>query len=162
MNLNIQSADRISIKRSNSSSRNPISDLQFDLEFRDGISDLQIKYWISIENNRSSDQLFYLTIKYLICRRNIQSVDGIIQSNYWCSGVVVITTVQLYSTKSELRFCADSNTARGVSDICDGKNLCKCSLLEIRLNPFRLSTIPQKQFIIIKYSSMRSNIRSAY
>ena len=38
-------------------------------------------------------------------------------------GVVVITTAQLHSTKSELRFCAGSNPARGVSEIRDGENL---------------------------------------
>ena len=40
-------------------------------------------------------------------------------SNYsqnWCHGVVVITTVQLHSTKPELRFCAGSNPARLVGD----------------------------------------------
>ena len=29
-------------------------------------------------------------------------------------GIVVITTAQLHSTNSELRFCAGSNSARGV------------------------------------------------
>ena len=29
-------------------------------------------------------------------------------ANYWCHGVVVITTAQLHSTKRELRFCAGS------------------------------------------------------
>ena len=38
-------------------------------------------------------------------------------------GVVVITTVQLYSTKSKLRFCAGSNPARGAFEICDNENL---------------------------------------
>ena len=38
-------------------------------------------------------------------------------------GVVVITTAQLHSTKPELRFCADSNPARGVSEFRDGKDL---------------------------------------
>ena len=38
-------------------------------------------------------------------------------------GAVVITTAQLHSTKSELRFCAGSNPARCVSDICDGEKL---------------------------------------
>ena len=37
--------------------------------------------------------------------------------------VVVITTAQLHSTKSELRFCAGSNPARGVSEIRDGEDL---------------------------------------
>ena len=38
-------------------------------------------------------------------------------------GVVVITTAQLHSIKSELRFCAGSNPARGVSEIRDGEDL---------------------------------------
>ena len=38
-------------------------------------------------------------------------------------GVVVIATAQLHSTKLELRFCAGSNPARGVSEIRDGKDL---------------------------------------
>ena len=41
----------------------------------------------------------------------------------WCCGVVVITTVQLHSTKPELRFCAGSNPAHGVSKIHDGEDL---------------------------------------
>ena len=61
-------------------------------------------------------------------------------------GVVVITTAQLHSAKPELRFCAGSN---GVSEIRDGEDLWQWSRLEIRLNAFRRSTIPQKQFIII-------------
>ena len=36
---------------------------------------------------------------------------------------VVITTAQLHSTKSELRFCAGLNPARGVSEILDGEDL---------------------------------------
>ena len=38
-------------------------------------------------------------------------------------GVLVITTAQLHSTKPELRFCASSNPARGVSEIRDGEDL---------------------------------------
>ena len=41
----------------------------------------------------------------------------------WCRGVVVITTAQLHSTKPELRFCAGSNPARGLSEIRDGEDL---------------------------------------
>ena len=67
----------------------------------------------------------------------------------WRRGVVVITTAQLQSTKPELRFCAGSNPAPGVSEIRDGEDLWQWSRLEIRLNAFRRSTIPQKQFIII-------------
>ena len=62
---------------------------------------------------------------------------------------MVITIAQLRSTKPELRFCAGSSHARGVSDIRNGQNLWQWSLLEIRLNAFRWSTIPPKQFIII-------------
>ena len=41
----------------------------------------------------------------------------------WRHGVVVITTVQLDSTKPELRFCACSSPDRGVSEIHDGEDL---------------------------------------
>ena len=71
------------------------------------------------------------------------------KSPWWRCGVVVITTAQLHSTKPELRSCADSNPAHGVSEIRDGEDLWQWSWLEIRLNAFRRSTIPQKQFIII-------------
>ena len=36
---------------------------------------------------------------------------------------MVITTAQLYSPKPELRFCAGSNPARGVSEVRDGEDL---------------------------------------
>ena len=45
--------------------------------------------------------------------------------------------------------CAGSNPVRGVSEIRDGEDLRQWSRLEIRLNTFLPSTIPQKQFIII-------------
>ena len=62
---------------------------------------------------------------------------------------MVITTAQLHSTKPELNFCAGSNPARSVSEIRDGEDPLQLSRLEIRLNAFRRSTIPQKQIIII-------------
>ena len=37
--------------------------------------------------------------------------------------LVVITTEQLHSTKPELRFCAGSSPAGGVSEIRDGEDL---------------------------------------
>ena len=43
--------------------------------------------------------------------------------SWWYHGVVVITTAQLHSSKPELRFCAGSNPARGVSEIHDGEDL---------------------------------------
>ena len=39
------------------------------------------------------------------------------------TGVMVISTAQLHSTKPELRFCAGSNTARGVSEIPESDDL---------------------------------------
>ena len=44
-------------------------------------------------------------------------------SGYWHHGVVVITTAQPRSTKSELGFCTGSNPACGVSEVHDGENL---------------------------------------
>ena len=41
----------------------------------------------------------------------------------WCHGVVVITTAQLHSTKPELRFCACSNPACGMLEVCNGEDL---------------------------------------
>ena len=38
-------------------------------------------------------------------------------------GEVVIITAQLHLTKPEFRFCASSNPARCVPEICDGENL---------------------------------------
>ena len=67
----------------------------------------------------------------------------------WRCGVVVITTAQLHSTKPELRFGAGSNHARSMSEIRDGEDLWQWSRPEIRLNAFRRSIIPQKQFTII-------------
>ena len=37
-------------------------------------------------------------------------------------GAVVITTAQLYSTKPELKFCAGSNPAHDMSEICNGED----------------------------------------
>ena len=66
----------------------------------------------------------------------------------WRRGVVVLAAAQLHSSKSELRFCAGSNPTRGVpelSEIRDGEDLLQLSRLEIRLNAFRQSTIPQEK-----------------
>ena len=69
-------------------------------------------------------------------------------------GVVVISTAQLHLTKSELRFCAISNPACDVSEICDGKNLWQWFRLEIMRE--RLSSVNHTTktttIIIIKQS----------
>ena len=68
---------------------------------------------------------------------------------YQCRcGILVITTAQLQSTKPELRFCTDSNPAHSMSEIGDSEDLWQWARLEIRVNVFRQSTVPQKQFII--------------
>ena len=76
---------------------------------------------------------------------------------------MVITTAQLYSTKPEVRFCACFNPAPDVTEIRDGGDLWQWSRLQIRLNVFRRSTIPQKQFVmIISSSSPSSEVNECY
>ena len=123
------------------------------------------RYWIQWEEYFSvfssfsvySTSLFAIKInaKYR-SKKNIShmvweyiSVNKAIYFTQWRRGVVDITTAQLHSTKPELSFCTGSNPARGVSEIHDGEDLWQWSRLEIRLNTFRRSTIPQKQFIVI-------------
>ena len=67
---------------------------------------------------------------------------------------MVITTAQVHSTKPQLKSLhADGvNPVHGVLDVCDDENLWQCSLLKIRHNVFRWSTIPQKPFIIINFT----------
>ena len=67
----------------------------------------------------------------------------------WPCGMVVIAAVLFQSTKPELKFCAGSNSAHAVSKIRESEVLWQWSWLEIRLNVFDWSTIPQNQFIII-------------
>ena len=62
---------------------------------------------------------------------------------------MVISTAHLHSTKPKLSFCAGLNPACDVSEMWDGEDLWQWFRLEIRLNAFHPSTIPQKQFSII-------------
>ena len=62
---------------------------------------------------------------------------------------MVITTAQLHSTKPAVKFCTDLNRACNALEICNGEDLWQWSWIEIRLNAFHWSTIPQKEFIII-------------
>ena len=75
--------------------------------------------------------------------------SSILNSN-WCRGVVVITTAQFHSSKPELRFCAGSHPARGVSEIRDGEDLWQWSRLEIRLRLLSVNHTT-KNFIIIHH-----------
>ena len=45
------------------------------------------------------------------------------KNNMGCCGVLVTATAQLHSTIPELRFCAGSNPARGMSETCDGEDI---------------------------------------
>ena len=72
------------------------------------------------------------------------SKDSVLEKH---RGVVVTTTTQLHATKPELKFCAGSNPARGVSKIRDGEDLWQWSRQEIRLNAFRRSIIPQNNSV---------------
>ena len=58
-------------------------------------------------------------VQNYIHKDDVESIKSL-----WRRGAVVITTTaHLHSTKPELRFCAGSNPARGVSEICDGEDL---------------------------------------
>ena len=50
--------------------------------------------------------------------------DNHFMHNCYCRGVVVIAAAQLHPTKPELRFCAGSSPACGVSEIPNGEDLC--------------------------------------
>ena len=95
--------------------------------------------------------IFFVLIKcWAVAESRLALSDVPYVNNFqWRRGVVVVTTGQLHSINLELRFCAGSNLARVVSEIRDGEDLWQCSRLEMRLNAFRQSTIPQKQFFII-------------
>ena len=56
----------------------------------------------------------------IICM-NTNIADNI--QEMWRRGVVVMNTAQLHSAKPQLRFCAGSNPACGVSEIRDGEDL---------------------------------------
>ena len=75
-----------------------------------------------------------------------------------CHGIVVITTAQLHSTKPELRFCTGSSPACSMSGIQDSEDLWQPSQLEIRLNVFGWSTVPQSNSSSSSSSSSRKGI----
>ena len=103
-----------------------------------------------------SSNCFVLLRKYLyqiLLQFYIQKVLCYVRKQYimayivvpWCSSYHYCTT----------SFCTGSNTAHGMLDIHDGEDLWQWSWqwswLEIRLNAFCQSTIPQKQSIIITF-----------
>ena len=56
-------------------------------------------------------------------------INRLIVTRFWRRSVVVITTAQLHSTKSELRLCAGSKPARDVSEIRNVEDLRQWSRL---------------------------------
>ena len=85
-------------------------------------------------------------LKYRNCLVHVSSKfsDIIFLVLLWLiTSAVAITTAQPYSSKPEFKFYARSNPVRDVSEIHDGEDLWQMSRLEIRLNAFRWSTIPQ-------------------
>ena len=50
-------------------------------------------------------------------------MESLLLISIWRRDVVFITTAQLHSFKPELGFCAGSNPASGVSEICDDEDL---------------------------------------
>ena len=83
------------------------------------------------ENDYLVDKFSY--VKSFLLDFALQSINGLSLN----------ATIQLHSTKSELRFCAGSNLACGVLNIREGEDLWQWSQLEIRGDTFRRSTIPQ-------------------
>ena len=72
----------------------------------------------------------YTAFKFLFQQKRItvdvqfqQVFPAYYQQLLWHHGVVFITTAELHSTKPELRFCAGSNPACGMSEIYGGENL---------------------------------------
>ena len=91
----------------------------------------------------------YIAVKGKMTVEGTNHVNESLTFQTWNRGVVVITTAQIHLIKPELRFCAGSSHVCGVSEIRDHEDLWQWFRLEIRLNAFRRSTIPQKQFFII-------------
>ena len=74
--------------------------------------------WKHIHTFVEQENMIYVCVKNYLLLELIQHVYYL-----WRCGVVVITTAQLHSKKPELRFCAGSNHAHGMSEIRDGEDL---------------------------------------
>ena len=111
---------------------------------------LLLKIFLFLKKRNWNSTLSYGFVYFHMDPIFYHSFDGWVDIHMpWISirrGVLVIISPQIHSTKPELRFCTDLNPSCGVSEIRDGEDLWQFSRLEIRLNVFRRSTIPQKQF----------------
>ena len=65
--------------------------------------------------------LWNLKTEILVFMKTLLS--SLVLPELWSCGVVVITTAQLHLTKPEIRFCAGSNPAHGMSETCEGEDL---------------------------------------
>lgn len=90
--------------------------------------------------SKSKNNIEYTKIiKYMSSKYNTKNKQTLSKafcwrhSIQWCCGLAVITTMQLNSTKTELRFCVASNPTCEVWEVFDGENLWQWSYLEIRL-----------------------------
>ena len=83
-----------------------------------------------------------MSLKLLIYDKTTNTVKIHQQLNKCRHHAVVITTAQLHSTKSELRFWAASTPVRSVLEICNSENLWQWPMLKIRLISFCWSIIP--------------------
>ena len=85
------------------------------------IRKVKVKYR---NENENGDRDSFRSVRQLVMIHPVNEIYIIEEiNNLWRRGVVVITTAQLHSTKPELKFCAGSNSARGVSEIRDGEDL---------------------------------------
>ena len=78
----------------------------------------------------------------IFCKVHIEEVHSFLQ--HFDIHLFQIDFRVLHNLRGVFTFCAGSNPAHGVSEIRDGEDLWQWSRLEIRLNAFRRSTIPQK------------------
>ena len=112
------------------------------------IKNFLIFFCIKLQVWRVKIYLSELFKKNLVLRFLGQQVHNVV---VMCSGYVARWCSGYHSTKPKLRFCAGSNPDHAMSEICDGADLWQWPQLQIKLNAFRWSTIPQKQFILINY-----------
>ena len=94
-------------------------DLVRNIKFREVRNDFQKQLHEDLKKVRSSKK----TLTFADKTSNMYRLDKEEYRHLLQNGVVVITTAQLHSTKSELRFCEGSNPVCCVSEICDGENV---------------------------------------
>ena len=82
-----------------------------------------------------------------LLKLHLTKFNWLITQNLWQVHYKILLII------SKKMFCTGLNPACTLSEICDGEDLWQCLQLEIRLNAFHLSAIPQKQFTIMNIFS---------